>query len=412
MRKILYCIALCALLFAGCQAPPSGKEKLIWLDANGNFQRFGTQEGITCYLDKIKECGFNKIVVDVRPVTGYALYKSDILPPLTKLGDVTINRDWDYLQFFIDQARHRGMKVAVSVTVFTAGSPVRKQGIVYDNPAAWAGKTCLQYTKDGAMLDIKDDPSKVSAFLNPVLPEVRAYCMNFIKEVVAKYDFDALVLDYCRFEGEESDFSPTTRAAFESYIGVPLNQWPGDVFTWKDSTRQAGPYYKKWWEFRAKLIADFVKDVSTEIKAIKPHIMLEYWAASWVHALYPKGQNWASKNYDFSKKYSEWASPEYKQAGFAEYLDVFQLGAYLYDIYGLDNNESVEYAIASAKEKIGGACRIYGTIFALNHINNVEDAVYVSLSQTDGLMVFDISQVVQFDEWDAIKKGINRAEAE
>jgi uncharacterized lipoprotein YddW (UPF0748 family) len=102
-------MTLCALLFAGCQTSPSGKEKLIWLDANGNFQRFGTQEDITYYLDKIKECGFNKIVVDVRPVTGYALYKSDILPPLTKLGDVTINRDWDYLQFFIDEARHRAL---------------------------------------------------------------------------------------------------------------------------------------------------------------------------------------------------------------------------------------------------------------------------------------------------------------
>jgi hypothetical protein len=88
------------------------------------------------------------------------------------------------------------------------------------------------------------------------------------------------------------------------------------------------------------------------------------------------------------------------------------LGAYLNDIYGLDNNESIEYAIANAKEKIGDACMIYGTIFALNHIHNVEDAVYISLSQTDGLMVFDISQVIQFDEWNAIKRGIDRAEAE
>jgi uncharacterized lipoprotein YddW (UPF0748 family) len=398
-------------LLAGCHAPSAEKDKMVWLDAHANFRRFSVKDSITYCLDKAKASGFNKIVLDVRSVTGYAWYDSDIVPPVKRLGNDTLTRDWDYLQFFIDETRRRGMKITVSTTVFTGGSPIRGQGVVYDNPDEWAGKTCLQYTKSGAMLDIKDDSSKVSAFLNPALPEVRAYCLRFIKELVTKYEFDALVLDYCRFEGEESDFSPATRRAFEDYLGTTLNQWPGDVFTWKDEEMQPGPYYKQWWAFRAKLIADFIKDVRTEIKAVRPDVDLEYWAASWIHALYPKGQNWASKNYDFSKEYDWWASPEYDQAGFAEYLDAFQLGAYLEVVYGLDNNVSIEYAIANAKKKIGGACKLYGTIFARNHATDVEDAVYVSLSQTDGLMVFDIGWIALFDEWDAIKRGIDRAEA-
>jgi uncharacterized lipoprotein YddW (UPF0748 family) len=136
VKRFLIFIALCAVAgiiysqrsWSADSKNAIEKEKMIWLDANGNFQRFGAKADIIHYLDKIKETGFNKIVVDVRPVTGYALYKSNILPPLTKVGDVTISRDWDYLQFFIDEARKRGMKVAVSVTVFTGGSPIRGTG--------------------------------------------------------------------------------------------------------------------------------------------------------------------------------------------------------------------------------------------------------------------------------------------
>lgn len=67
-------------------------------------------------------------------------------------------------------------------------------------------KTCLEYTKDQGLIDIKDDKTKVSAFLNPVLPEVQDFCLNFIKELVTNYNFDGFALDYCRYPGDESDF--------------------------------------------------------------------------------------------------------------------------------------------------------------------------------------------------------------
>lgn len=38
------------------------------------------------------------------------------------------------------------------------------------------------------------------------------------------------------------------------------------------------------------VIRNFVERVRTEIKNIKPDIQLEYWAASWIHAIYGQGQ--------------------------------------------------------------------------------------------------------------------------
>ncbi|GEM_PF-5913910 len=83
------------------------KPKYIWLDASGNFERFAHKDSILYYLDKVKETGFNRIVVDVRPNKGDVLYKSDFMTPLTELRGFVVERDWDYLQFFIDEAKKR-----------------------------------------------------------------------------------------------------------------------------------------------------------------------------------------------------------------------------------------------------------------------------------------------------------------
>ena len=40
----------------------------------------------------------------------------------------------------------------------------------------------------------------------------------------------------------------------------------------------------------------------------------------------------------------------------------------------------------------------------------MEDAVYVCLTQSAGLMVFDIVQVINYNLWEDIRIGIDRAE--
>ncbi|MCS2983417.1 hypothetical protein NXW61_27500 [Bacteroides xylanisolvens] len=50
------------------EEPIPEKEKMLWFDAEANFERFSKKENITYYLDLAKSTGFNKIVVDVRPL--------------------------------------------------------------------------------------------------------------------------------------------------------------------------------------------------------------------------------------------------------------------------------------------------------------------------------------------------------
>ena len=390
---------------------PAEKPKVVWIDAHANISRFKNKSNISYFLKKIKAAGLNTVVVDVKPVQGEVLYDSDFMTKCKNLGGTDTDFSWDYLQTFIDEAHKLGMKVTVSTTFFPMGSPSRKEGPVYYDKK-WEGKTCLQYKKEG-MVDIKNDPTKVAAFLNPVLPEVQDYLLRMVEEIVTKYDVDGYALDYCRFCDGDSDFSEASKEAFEKYLGLPVQNFPQDIFTYNsDGSRKPGKYYKQWWAFRAQVISDFVGKVRDRIKSVNPEISLEYWAGSWWHAIYGNGQNWASPDsnpYDIPYT-SDWISPEYVKAGFAAKLDVFQLGAYLSTVYGKNNNESIEFAIARGKMLINGDCKMYGTYSCDSPDFDVEGATELCLKETDGIMIFDLVYIIKNNMWDKIKSGIDKAE--
>jgi len=440
MKEILCIIFMVVLLFPACSKDhtanggniydnPSGggttpetgkpeKVKMLWFDGEANFQLFSQKSNITTYLDLAKKTGFNTIVVDVRPVQGDVLYKSKLMPELTTINGYTVIRDWDYLQYFVDEAHKRSLKVVADATIFTAGLLQSRDGMAFRSNE-WDDAVSTIYTANGTLISGKNNPSKTEAtvFLNPVLPKVQDFVLKYISEIVSNYNIDGFNLDYCRYSDYTTDFSEASRVAFSKYIGTDVANFPASIFTYNpDGTRNPGKYYKQWWEFRSMTIHDFVAKAKKTIHDIKPKVKLYYWAASWFGNRYEVGQDWGSKTYtNFD---SSWATSNYHNAGFADELDVFLLGSYLNRVYGLDDNESIEYAISNGKKIINGACPMYGTIAAGNHKDtpdtnsNIENAVYICLRDTPGLMVFDIVQVIQFDLWNGIKRGIDRAEKE
>lgn len=395
--------------------PQPEKPVAIWIDAEANFGRLKTKTDIRFWLDKIEKAGFNAIIVDVKPVQGDVLYDSDFLPTCTSLGGATVpDRDFDYLQYFIDQAHERGMRITVSTTIFTMGLPQSKTGPGYTDPY-WDDKFCKEYLPDG-IVDIRETKDwGIFAFLNPVLPEVHDYVMRMVTEICTKYDFDGYALDYCRYQNINSDFSDASKEAFEEYLGIELQNFPEDIYYYKEGvvgkdSYTPGPYYNQWIEWRSSVIQGYIRDIRETVKSIKPDVDIEYWAASW-WPLPATGQNWASPNLNSTGSYW-WATPEYYKTGFADQLDIFQLGAYLNRVYGASDAESVEYAINRAKRIINGDCGLYGTIQCADRNFDIEEAVYLCLKETDGVMVFELSHAYNTNAWDKIKSGVERAEKE
>lgn len=388
MKRLLHALTCAILLVASC-APCAEKPKYMWM-AIDNHTRLSTRDSVAYYLDKCKDTGFNWAVLDVRGCDGI-LYL-------------------DNVQMFIEEAHARGMKVSIAATIFPAGSPYWHRGLVYDDPAI-ARLTCVMYTPEG-FKKIEDMPKEVAAFMNPLLPQSQEMAMNTIKTIFESCAPDGFALDYCRFPSAQADFSPETREAFERYVDEPLERWPEDVFSYDENGgRVPGKYYKQWWKFRSQIITDFVAKVKAWKDENYPSVELEYWAGSWLHALYGNGQNWASKTARYYEQYlDDWATPDYGETGMAEDLDVFMTGAYLERVWGLDDLESMEYAMMRSNRDVAGACKMVGSFQICNPID-LADAAYVCLTQSDGMMAFDMCHTFGKPEaWDALKRGIKRAE--
>lgn len=388
MRRLVQAFACLLMLAASCTNQGAEKPKYMWM-AVDNHERLSSRDSIIYYLDKCKDTGFNWAVLDVRGVEG-VMYA-------------------DNVEMFIEEAHARGMKVSIAATIFPAGSPYWHKGPVYDDPSI-KDLTCVMYTPKG-MVKIEDMPSEVAAFMNPLLPKAQEIAMDNIRYIFENFDLDGFALDYCRFPGPAADFSDATRAAFEAQIGQKLERWPEDVFSYApDGSRVPGKYYKQWWKFRSGIIRDFVAKVKTWKDANYPDVELEYWAGSWLHALYGNGQNWASRTADYYKDY-DWAAPDYGETGFAEDLDVFMTGAYLEKVWDINDLESMEYAMMRSNRDVAGACKMVGSFQICNPID-LADAAYVCLTQSEGMMAFDMCHTFgKPTAWDDLKRGIQRAEA-
>ena len=434
MIKYLTCIFIVISSFVACSSsnpdngdeieiplgpnnPGDNKDKPIqmWIDAHANFTRLSTKQDITMYLEKMKETGFNEVYVDVKPGIGYALYDSDILPKLTKWGNETVTRDWDYLQFWIDEAERFDIKVIASISAMGFGSTRTKEGLVYDDNR-WNGKTQVAMVNNNPnnLEDIRDRSDVDAAMLNPCLPEVQAFVVSIAEEIVTKYPkLKGFCLDYCRWynndNGKYYGFGDATIAAFETYTGTKITS-RNDIIT---ASGGQGTRFSQWTEFRSMMVTNIITAVRSKIKSVNPKIEFHLWASAHWDSRYGVGQNWASKKYIPSG--GQYTST-YSKTGFADQLDVFSLGAYAGTVWMSEAKDAVEQVwnvenfVTTYSKYTLGDCKVYGSIpvYSYGSASRCSDAVYLCLKHTDGLMVFELSHVINGNHWDAIKTGIDR----
>lgn len=91
----------------------------------------------------------------------------------------------------------------------------------------------------------------------------------------------SFTLDYCRYQNYHSDFSETTREAFQKAMGVMVKNWPEDLYRVTDDGKDVfGPQWNQFVEWRTSVITGYVEEIGRRIKAIRPDCKFEYWAAS------------------------------------------------------------------------------------------------------------------------------------
>lgn len=409
------------------------RTKLMWLDATANIQRFNNKDTIDYYLTKLKKLGFTDVVVDMRPISGYVLYDSEIAPKLRKWRGDTIIYTFDYMGYYIEKGNSLGLNIQASLNTFVAGHNYFDKGVIYEEgKSEWAS---MVYKTNGDIVPITTEKDKYSAMVNPINLEYQDYIISIFKELIQKYpELDGLILDRVRYDSFMTDFSDLSRSKFEEYLGVKLDQFPADIYEWKvdengNTYPYKGKYYMDWIQWRSQNIYDFMAKARKEIKSVNPDISFGTYTGAWYPSYYEVGVNFASNSYDPSKDF-DWASTEYKNTGYAELMDLFTVGNYYTTVTKeeyLKNNievknetdmqaqSSIWYCVEGSNEnlnKIMGDNEFLGGILAdqfYENPNGLTESIKMNLATSDGLMIFDIVHIINKDMWDAVEKGMREA---
>lgn len=438
-KAIIYYLLLSFGLFVGCseQKKKSSidlKPKLMWFDAEANFERFSYPDSIDFYLEKIKSIGFTDAVVDIRPITGEVLYKSEFAPQM-KEWDGFERPDFDYLEHFITKAHELGLKVHASLNTFVGGHNFFDRGQTYTTNPEWAS---MVYTPDQGIVSIMTLKKKYSAMINPINPDFQAHMLNVLKEVTSKYpELDGFMLDRVRYDGIMADFSDLSKNKFEEYLGEKIEKFPTDIYEWKTdadgkNNYVRGKHFLKWIEWRSKNIHDFMALARQTVKQINPNISFGTYTGAWYPSYFEVGVNWASNQYDPSKDF-DWATPEYKNFGYAELIDMYATGNYYTNItmneYRKSNNIVINetdskgargtwYCVEGSCEKIKGIMNghpFLGGILVDQFYENrpqLSRSIAMNLQASDGLMVFDIVHIIHKNMWKEVEDGFRMAQDE
>jgi len=192
-------------------------------------------------LDSAKACGFNAIVLQVRPAAD-ALYPSEYFPWsrfLTGVQGTPPSDGFDPLKFWIDEAHKREMALHAWI------NPYR---VTKNDPAAEeTGMDPLSDTHPA-----RKDPTLVvrytdgNLYFDPGIPKVRELIVNSIGELVQNYDVDGV--------------------HFDDYF------YPGRDFDDEETYAKYGAGHQDIGDFRRECVTSLIKDVSALIKEIDDSI--------------------------------------------------------------------------------------------------------------------------------------------
>lgn len=386
----------------------------VWIEGNANFERLNSPEKMNTVLAKIKAMGATGIITEIKGMTGLVQYNSSIAAHLTESNGQTQPASLDYLGEMVKAARKNGLYIYAAMSVMTEG--YAGKGLAYTDPdfAKMQAQVVQVNNAEGTNVSVKkmaDMPNASSVvFMNPAYSQVYDYESSLIKEVVKNYDIDGIILDYCRYYELSADFSDYSLNQFQAWAKLPNTPTPSDIVkAWERNTSNdniatgvkiAGTYAREWIEWRASNIKNFVHKMRLDVKGIKKNIVFGTYCGAWYDSYYTVGVNWASNNYDVSKDYS-WATPTYKNTGYAEELDQFYTGNYTKTING-SGWWTVNGELSGADMILKGASgalasRYYGAVDLGNtqwdNKTNMTTAISTILNHTGGIMLFDLVHI-------------------
>jgi uncharacterized lipoprotein YddW (UPF0748 family) len=193
-------------------------------------------------LDAAQEQGLNAVIFQIRPMAD-ALYQSALEPWSEYLtGQPGRDPGWDPLAFAIEQAHNRGIELHAWFNPFRAGFVAART-----TPAA-------NHVR-------RRRPDLVRTYgtyywMDPGEPDARTHSLDVIRDVVRRYDIDAVHVDDYFYPYQERDSRNR------------LIPFPDDA-SWAKYGQRTGMSRNDW---RRANIDTFVEQMYATVKAEKPHV--------------------------------------------------------------------------------------------------------------------------------------------
>ncbi len=208
------------------------------------------QASLRRILDNIRDRGLNTVFLQVRS-RGNCFYASNTEPWASELtGRLGGDPGWDPLVFAANEAHARGIELHAWVNVYkiwNGGTPPESE------------PRHLVRAKPEWVTRYRDE-----FWLDPGIPEVEDYLVRLFADLAARYDIDALHLDYVRYP--DADFD--------------------DNATWR---RYANGLEKSEW--RRRNVDSFVSVLSKRLREIKPNLRIGA-APIGIHENIPGARGW------------------------------------------------------------------------------------------------------------------------
>jgi uncharacterized lipoprotein YddW (UPF0748 family) len=238
--------------------------KAVWLD-RGLMVKLGSAEALKNHIQLLKRAGLTHIYVETINA-GFAQYpNSQTLPEQNPLL-----YGWDPIAVTVQEGHRLGMKVTAWVWCFAAGN--ERHNRIISKPHDYPGPILSLPEMRNSQLVLSDGatiPNKQHEYwLSPASQQSQTFLINAYKEIVNRYPVDGLQLDYIRYpfqsDTQQAGWDALTKARVRDELGielqpnVPLTGWQKDQFN----------------QWKAAQVTAFVKKVSTELKAIRPSLLL------------------------------------------------------------------------------------------------------------------------------------------
>ncbi len=205
---------------------------------------------------------------------GEVFYNSDLEP---KDPDIT-PADFDPLQYVIQEAHRRGLKVHAWMNVYFVWS--RKQLPGASDHVILKHRQWLDRSATGeepfSFFEGNRRSFPEGLYLSPTNPEVNEYLLKLVEELVTRYAIDGLHFDYIRYQDRRWGYSRAGRKRFLLRYHVdPLTLETSNGSYWyRLRPSQRRQFHALWDAFRRDAISDFVRRTHYLLQDVAPKVAL------------------------------------------------------------------------------------------------------------------------------------------